>query len=122
MEVYYFRKSIKYCRLSYLFIYRVNKNNLNKCRVNFRNGPVLTAILSTVLLRKIPTFIQILGFTLGSIGVLFIVLSGEGGLAGLSSGDLFVFLSILSLALSSIVISKAAKTLDPRVLTDTCLF
>ena len=80
-------------------------------------GPVLTAILSTVLLRKIPTFIQILGFVLGSIGVLFIVLSGEGGLAGLSSGDLFVFLSILSLALSSIVISKAAKTLDPRVLT-----
>ena len=80
-------------------------------------GPVLTAILSTVLLRKIPTFIQVLGFVLGSIGVLFIVLSGEGGLAGLSSGDLFVFLSILSLALSSIVISKAAKTLDPRVLT-----
>ncbi len=80
-------------------------------------GPLLTAILSTMLLGKIPTFIKGLGFLLGSVGVLFIVFSGDRGLSGFSIGDIYIFLSILSQALSFIVISKAAKTLDPRLLT-----
>ncbi|MBS4191926.1 DMT family transporter [Bacillus sp. FJAT-49705] len=80
-------------------------------------GPLLTAILSSVFLRNMPTVIQVLGFIFGSAGVSFIVLSGEKGLSGLSIGDFYVFLSILSQALSFILISKAAKTLDPRLLT-----
>lgn len=80
-------------------------------------GPLLTAVLSSVLLRNKPTGIQVLGFLLGGAGVTFIVLSGNKGLSGLSSGDLSVFLSILAQALSFIVISKASKTLDPRLLT-----
>lgn len=80
-------------------------------------GPLLTAILSSVLLRNRPTWVQIMGFLFGSAGVSFIVLSGEKGLSGLSIGDLNVFLSILSQALSFILISKAARTLDPRLLT-----
>ncbi|WP_034262577.1 DMT family transporter [Bacillus sp. J33] len=80
-------------------------------------GPLLTAILSSLLLRNKPTGIQVLGFLLGGAGVTFIVLSGNKGVSSLSSGDLYVFLSILSQALSFIVISKASKTLDPRLLT-----
>ncbi|MBT2688889.1 DMT family transporter [Bacillus sp. ISL-47] len=80
-------------------------------------GPLLTAILSSVLLRNKPTGIQVLGFLLGGAGVTFIVLSGNRGVSNLSHGDFYVFLSILSQALSFIVISKATKTLDPRLLT-----
>lgn len=80
-------------------------------------GPLLTAILSTIILRNKPTGIQVLGFLLGGAGVTFIVLSGGKGVSSLSQGDFYVFLSILSQALSFIVISKASKTLDPRLLT-----
>ncbi|NHM31653.1 DMT family transporter [Neobacillus terrae] len=80
-------------------------------------GPLLTAILSTVILRRMPTFIRSMGFLFGSVGVLLTVLSGGKGFSDLSIGDLFVFISIMSQALSFILISKAAKTLDPRLLT-----
>ncbi|WP_442598348.1 DMT family transporter [Neobacillus sp. D3-1R] len=80
-------------------------------------GPLLTAILSSVFLKRKPTMVRATGFLLGSIGVFLTVLSGGKGLSGLSIGDLFVFISILAQALSFIIISKAAKTLDPRLLT-----
>ena len=41
----------------------------------------------------------------------------RGGLAGLALGDIFVFISILVQVLSFLVISKAARTLDPRLMT-----
>lgn len=80
-------------------------------------GPLLTALMATILLRNRPTVIKILGFLSGSVGVTIIVLSGGEGLAGLKTGDLFIFISIFSQALSFIIISRAAKTLDPRLLT-----
>jgi drug/metabolite transporter (DMT)-like permease len=80
-------------------------------------GPLLTAILASVLLKEIPSFIRVIGFLLGSLGVFITVLAGGNGLSGGSVGDLYVFLAITSQALSFILISKAAKTLDPRLLT-----
>ncbi|MBU8880378.1 DMT family transporter [Bacillus sp. FJAT-29790] len=80
-------------------------------------GPLLTATLSSIILRNKPTFIKVLGFLFGIAGVSFIVLSGEGGLSGLSGGDLFIFISIVSQALSFVLISRMTKTLDPRLLT-----
>lgn len=80
-------------------------------------GPLLTALMATIILRNRPTVIKILGFLSGSLGVAIIVLSGGEGLAGLKTGDLFIFISIFSQALSFIIISRAAKTLDPRLLT-----
>ncbi|MEL3974334.1 DMT family transporter [Rossellomorea oryzaecorticis] len=80
-------------------------------------GPLLTALLASILLRNRPTVIKVIGFILGGIGVSIIVLSGGEGLGNLNSGDLMVFISIFSQALSFIIISRAAKTLDPRLLT-----
>ncbi|WP_065411702.1 DMT family transporter [Pseudobacillus wudalianchiensis] len=80
-------------------------------------GPLLTAILSMALLKQRPTKIRLLGFLLGGAGVSFTVLAGSGGVTAASTGDFNVFLSILSQALSFIVIKKAAETLDPRLLT-----
>ncbi|WGG46911.1 DMT family transporter [Rossellomorea sp. DA94] len=80
-------------------------------------GPLLTALMATIILRNRPTMIKIIGFLSGSVGVTIIVLSGGEGLGGLKMGDLFIFISIFSQALSFIIISRAAKTLDPRLLT-----
>lgn len=80
-------------------------------------GPLLTAIFSAVILKSRPTFIQVCGFLLGGAGVTFIVLSGGDGISSLSTGDLYVFLSILAQAFSFILISRASKTMDARLLT-----
>ncbi|CAM3133481.1 DMT family transporter [Filibacter tadaridae] len=79
-------------------------------------GPVLTAILVSLILRNYPSKIQWGGFVLGLFGVGSVVLAG-GGLGGLALGDIFVFLAILTQVLSFLVIAKAAKTLDPRLMT-----
>ncbi|MGR3763263.1 DMT family transporter [Rossellomorea sp. NS-SX7] len=80
-------------------------------------GPLLTALLASILLRNRPTVIKLIGFILGGMGVSIIVLSGGKGIGSLNSGDAMVFISIFSQALSFIIISRAAKTLDPRLLT-----
>lgn len=79
-------------------------------------GPVLTAVFVSLIIRNYPSKVQWIGFILGLGGVGSVVLAG-GGVAGLALGDIFIFLSILAQVLSFLVISKAAKTLDPRLMT-----
>ena len=79
-------------------------------------GPVLTAISVSLIMRLSPSKVQWLGFIIGLAGVSSVVLAG-GGLAGLALGDIFVFISIATQVLSFLVIAKAAKTLDPRIMT-----
>ncbi|WP_232336696.1 DMT family transporter [Planococcus lenghuensis] len=80
-------------------------------------GPLLSAFLATVILRQVPSVLRSVGFLLGTIGITITVLAGEGGIAGIGVGDLYMFLAIFTQALSFIIISKIAKTLDPRLLT-----
>lgn len=84
-------------------------------------GPVLTATFVALILRNYPSKLQWLGFFLGLIGISFVVLAG-GEMAGLSLGDIFIFVAILVQVFSFLVISKAAKTLDPRLMTMYMLF
>ena len=79
-------------------------------------GPVLTAVFVSLILRNYPSRVQWVGFVLGLTGVGSVVLAG-GGAANLALGDVFIFLSILAQVMSFLVISKAAKTLDPRLMT-----
>ncbi|WP_438315133.1 DMT family transporter [Sporosarcina sp. FA9] len=79
-------------------------------------GPVLTAVCVSLILRNYPSKVQWGGLALGLIGVSSVVLA-SGSTSGLALGDVFVFLSILAQVLSFLVISKAAKTLDPRLMT-----
>ena len=79
-------------------------------------GPVLTAVFVSLIIRNYPSKVQWVGFVLGLGGVGSVVLAG-GGVAGLALGDIFVFLAILAQVLSFLVISKAARTLDPRLMT-----
>lgn len=80
-------------------------------------GPVLTAICTSLILRNYPTRIQWLGAIVGFIGIGSVVLAGGDSVSGLKLGDAFIFISILAQVLSFLVIAKAARTLDPRLLT-----
>lgn len=79
-------------------------------------GPVLTAISVSLIMRIYPSKVQWIGFIVGLGGVSSVVLAG-GGIGGLALGDSFVFISIAAQVLSFLVISKAARTLDPRIMT-----
>jgi len=79
-------------------------------------GPVLTAISVSVILRNYPSKVQWLGCLIGLAGVGSVILA-DGGAAGFAIGDVFIFIAILVQVLSFLVIAKAAKTLDPRLMT-----
>ncbi|MCP2034340.1 drug/metabolite transporter (DMT)-like permease [Planomicrobium sp. HSC-17F08] len=80
-------------------------------------GPIMTAVFGLFLLRSKPSRLQWLGFILGLVGVTATVLAGNGETSRISVGDAYIFLAILGQVLSYMVISKASKTLDPRLLT-----
>ncbi|HSI66373.1 MAG TPA: DMT family transporter [Planococcus sp. (in: firmicutes)] len=80
-------------------------------------GPIMTAIFGLLLIRLRPSRLQWLGFFLGFLGIAATILAGNSGATQVSVGDFYILLSILSQALSFLLISKAARTLDPRLLT-----
>ncbi|MDN7244729.1 DMT family transporter [Planococcus shenhongbingii] len=80
-------------------------------------GPMLTAVLVSLILRSYPSKLQWVGVVIGLAGVSATVMVGSGAAAGMNIGDVFVFLSILTQVLSFLVISKSASSMDPRLLT-----
>lgn len=80
-------------------------------------GPMLTAVLVSLIMRSYPSKLQWIGVFIGLAGVASTVLVGSGGATGMNIGDVFVFVSIFVQVLSYIVISKAAGSMDPRLLT-----
>lgn len=80
-------------------------------------GPMLTAVLVSLIMRNFPSRLQWLGVLIGLVGVVITVRVGSGPTSGMNIGDLFVFISILVQVFSFIVIAKAAKNLDPRLMT-----
>ncbi|CEG25552.1 drug/metabolite transporter (DMT) superfamily permease [Bacillus sp. B-jedd] len=80
-------------------------------------GPLLSAILAAVFLGSRFHFIKMIGVLSGLAGVSFMVLDNSQGVGAVSLGDLFVFLSIFTQAGSFIIIKKASKTMDPRLMT-----
>ncbi|CAM2917036.1 DMT family transporter [Paenibacillus sediminis] len=80
-------------------------------------GPILTTVLAILFLGDKVTWPRIIGVLLGISGVAFIVLEGGGGVSSISLGDVYVFLAILSQAISFIIIKRVSGTLDPRLMT-----
>lgn len=85
-------------------------------------APLVTMVLAIIFLRNQVSKIRVIGFVLGFIGILITSLVGTGGLASISIGDLFVFLCMVSQAVSFILISRLHPTFDPRLLTGYMLF
>lgn len=80
-------------------------------------GPMLTAVLVSLIMRNVPSRLQWLGVFIGFAGVATTVMVGGESASGLSLGDIFVFISILAQVFSYIVIANAVRSLDPRLLT-----
>src|SRR5690606_12821645 len=80
-------------------------------------GPMLTAVLVSLIMRNVPSRLQWLGVFIGFAGVATTVMVGSDSASGLSLGDTLVFISILAQVFSYIVIANAARSLDPRLLT-----
>lgn len=79
-------------------------------------GPLLTTVLAILFLGTSMTIAKTIGILLGFSGVTMVVLK-NGNIGEVSLGDLYVFISIFSQAISFIFISKIAKSLDPRLMT-----
>ena len=80
-------------------------------------APLVTMVLSIIILRDRISRLRGLGFLLGFIGILTTSLAGAEGLDAVSIGDLMIFLSMFMQAFSFILISKLNPTFDPRLLT-----
>jgi drug/metabolite transporter (DMT)-like permease len=80
-------------------------------------SPLLTTLLAIFLLGTRITLLKVTGIISGLIGVSLILLKDGGSLSEVALGDIYVFVSILSIAISFILIKKAATTLDPKLMT-----
>lgn len=80
-------------------------------------GPLVTMVLSILLLNDHVTRLRVLGFFLGFIGIIVTSLAGSEGISNVSLGDLWIFLAVLVQAFSFILISKLNPDFDPRLLT-----
>lgn len=83
--------------------------------------PLATVILTMIFLRDRPTLLRLIGILLGFTGVAVIVLQNGEGIGVVSRGDLFIFLSMSTQALSFILIKQITKTLSARQLTAVML-
>lgn len=81
------------------------------------SAPLVTMVLSIIILKDHISRFRILGFVLGFAGILMTSLAGPEGIDAISFGDVLIFLSMLVQAISFILISKINPTFDPRLLT-----
>jgi drug/metabolite transporter (DMT)-like permease len=79
-------------------------------------SPLLTTILAILFIGAPLTLLRAVGLLLGFTGVAFIVLEGSE-VTGISFGDAYILLSVLTQAVSFILIKRVAHTLDPRLMT-----
>ncbi|MFE1242784.1 DMT family transporter [Fictibacillus sp. NPDC058756] len=79
-------------------------------------SPLLTTILAILFIGTPLTPLRGIGLLLGFTGVAFIVLEGSE-VTGISFGDAYILLSVLTQAVSFILIKRVAHTLDPRLMT-----
>lgn len=80
-------------------------------------APLITMVISGILLKQFVSRWRVFGFILGFVGVAITTLVGEDGFAAVSIGDLLVFLGIVVQGLSFVFISKLKPSFDPRLLT-----
>ncbi|MEH7238797.1 DMT family transporter [Bacillus sp. JJ1562] len=79
--------------------------------------PLVTNVLAVLFLKAKMTLLKMCGVFFGITGIYFILVLGGGSFTKLSSGDFYIFLSVIAQALSFIFIRKASYTLSPKTIT-----
>ncbi|WP_078547623.1 DMT family transporter [Litchfieldia alkalitelluris] len=80
-------------------------------------SPLISVILSTLILKNKLSIKKAIGVLTGFTGVCFVILNGGDSITSISMGDLFVFLSIATQGFSFVMIKKVTSKLDPTVMT-----
>ncbi|WP_223292271.1 DMT family transporter [Salipaludibacillus neizhouensis] len=83
--------------------------------------PLTTAIFAMIFLGDRLTKLRFTGILSGFTGVTFVVLNPAEGVAGISQGDMYIFIAMVSQVISFIIIKVATKTLSSRQLTGIML-
>lgn len=83
--------------------------------------PLTTAIFAMFFLGDQLTKLRLLGIISGFAGVTFVVLNPAEGISGVSQGDLYVFVSMVSQVISFIIIKVVTNTLSSRQMTGVML-
>lgn len=81
------------------------------------SAPLVTMMLSIILLKDHVNRLRVLGFILGFIGIMITTFVGSGGMSSISIGDGLIGIAVLTQAFSFILISKLNPSFDPRLLT-----
>ncbi|RBW68976.1 DMT family transporter [Bacillus taeanensis] len=79
--------------------------------------PLSTSLLAMLLLGDRITLFKFLGIICGITGVSFVVLAGDSQIGFISVGDFYIFLAVITQAVSFIFIKKATKTVQSRLVT-----
>lgn len=79
-------------------------------------SPIVTTILSRIFLNELLNGFKVIGALMGLAGVVIIVLFGGKGL-GMSVGDWYLLLAMLTLSISLLFIRKLADTMSPYAIT-----
>lgn len=79
--------------------------------------PLVTSILAVLFLKERFTLLRFFGFILGFAGVVLIVLRSSHALGQFSLGDVYIFLAVVTQAISFILIKKSDTRLHAGVLT-----
>lgn len=80
-------------------------------------SPLLTVILSILVGYAKFKLSNVIGFLLGTVGVIFAVSAGQSIDYAVTKGDIYVFLSFLSQAISFIIIRRLSNQMETIVLT-----
>lgn len=83
--------------------------------------PLFTSILASKMLKDKLSLMRIIGIIFGLSGVSFVILVGNINGLTMNIGDIYIFLAVLSQALSFIYIKKATETMGARLVTATTL-
>ncbi len=79
--------------------------------------PLFTSILASILLKERLSIMRMVGIFFGLFGVSLVILVGNGASFTFNLGDIYIFLAVLTQAISFIYIKKATETMGARLVT-----
>lgn len=100
----------------------IQKTTAVKTGIILGLGPLIAALVSIIFQISPITKIKLCGFVLGTVGVGLAVLNNGGSLSSFQTGDVWIFVAILSQITGIFIINKISNEVDPLYLTSLIMF